>query len=212
MKSVRSRWYIFVGLAVLGYVVVDLISNRTPFHVVISYLAFNSATAYNRILIWIYGSASIWANPLFGIGLTGSWSRPSWMSDSMDMFWIVPAVRHGVVVWIAYLALFFSAFIGVVYRSGLSDRVQWYRMGYTCSMAGLFAVGWTVHFWDALLVLFMFLLASGIWMLDWEESEEGDAEKPVEDGRRTALPYTRFPTRVGRTSSGSSSVGYDRKG
>ena len=112
------------------------------------------------------------------------------MSASADMFWIVPALRHGVVVWIAYLTLFFSAFITVVYRQGLSDRMQWCRMGYLCTMSGLFIVGWTVHFWDALFVFFMFSLASGVWILDWHEKENNDAPPESEP---KILAYTRFP-------------------
>lgn len=209
MKSVRSRWYIFAGLALAAFIVVDLISNRTPFHVFISYFAFSSHTAYNRIAIWIHGSASIWANPLFGIGMTGVWVRPSYMSDSIDMFWIVPAIRHGIVVWVAYLALFFSTFLSVTYRQGLGDRVQWYRTGYLCSMTGLFIVGWTVHFWEALFVFFMFLLGGGLWMLDWEESDESGDDNPAENGCRTAMPYTRFPARS--AGQAASSPGHARK-
>lgn len=198
MKHVRFRWYIFMGLAITAFIVVDLISNRTPFHVVISYLAFNEHTAYNRIHIWMFGSDSIWANPLFGIGLTGDWVRPYWMSDSVDMFWIVPAMRHGIVVWVGFLGLFLSAFLSVIYREGLSARVQWYRMGYICSMSGLFLVGWTVHFWDGLFVFFMFTLASGLWMLDWEESEQGE-DRPAGDAQGMPTPYTRFPPRSYKT-------------
>lgn len=195
MKSVRSRWYIFVGLTLLAFIVVDLLSNRTPFHVFISYFAFSEDTAYNRIRIWEFGTASIWANPLLGIGLTDNWVRPWWMSPSADMFWIVPAMRHGVVVWIAYLTLFFSIFLAVAHRKDLSDRVHWYRMGYVCTMSGLFIVGWTVHFWDALFVFFMFVLASGVWMLDWRDEDPG--EQPLRSRpERTELPYSRFRSRA----------------
>lgn len=194
MKSVRARWYIFVSLAVIAFLVVDLISNRTPFHVAISYLSFSEHTAYNRIHIWNFGTRSIWANPIFGIGLSDDWERPIWMSPSADMFWIVPAMRHGLVVWGAYLTLFFSIFLSVIYRKGLNDRTQWYRMGYICTMSGLFVVGWTVHFWDALFVFMVFLLASGIWILDWEESEDSPVEETEISGN-TILPYTRFTRR-----------------
>lgn len=210
MKSVRSRWYIFTGLALLAFIVVDMISNRTPFHVLISYLAFSEETAYNRIHIWNFGTKSIWANPVFGIGLSDNWARPYWMSPSADMFWILPAMRHGVVVWIAYLTLFFSVFLTVIYRQGLGERMQWYRMGYISTMSGLFVVGWTVHFWDALFVFFMFLLASGMWMLDWKETDEDD-DSLDDDSRETGVPYTRFRTRSERTGPVSSSARYDRK-
>ncbi|WP_371038489.1 O-antigen ligase family protein [Rhodosalinus sp. FB01] len=192
LKSVRSRWYIFVGLALLAFIVVDLISNRTPFHVAISYLALNEGTAYNRILIWHFGTRSIFANPLFGIGLTDNWARPSWMVDSVDMFWIVPAMRHGILLWIAYLTLFFSVFLSVTFRRAPNERVLWYKTGYLCTMTGVFMVGWTVHFWDAIFAFLMFLIASGMWMLDWEGSEDED-EKTGDEGRTTDITYTRFP-------------------
>ena len=191
MKSVRTRWYVFSALALLGFIAVDLVSNRSPFEVLISYFAFSSHTAYNRILIWIHGSASILANPVFGIGLTGEWVRAYWMPPSVDMFWIVGAMRHGIVVGIGYAVVFFSIFFSVVYRDGLGDRVRWYRMGYICSMTGLFVVGWTVHFWDALFVFFMFLLASGIWILDWEDNVE--LPRPDAPNNNRLMPYTRFP-------------------
>ena len=33
-------------------------------------------------------------------------------------------------------------------------------------MTAFFMVGWTVHFWGATYVLFLFLLGSGVWILD----------------------------------------------
>ena len=38
-------------------------------------------------------------------------------------------------------------------------------------MTAFFLVGWTVHFWDAAYVLFLFLMGSGVWMLDVETKE-----------------------------------------
>lgn len=196
LKTVKSRWYILAGLSILAYIVVDIISNRTPFHVFISYFAFSEHTAYNRIHIWIYGTQSIWENPLFGIGLNDNWSRPWWMSPSADMFWILPAMRHGVAVWVLWFLLFLGVFLKVANRNGFGKRTQWYRMGYLCSMSGLFIAGWTVHFWDALYAFFMFLLASGIWMLDWDDSDKNDDPTLLKEkapSEHPELGYTRFP-------------------
>ena len=71
----RNAWWVLIGLAVLGYVVVDLISNRTPVQVLITYLTFNSASAYWRLHIFTYGSAEVWRHPLLGIGLN-DWRGP----------------------------------------------------------------------------------------------------------------------------------------
>ena len=202
MTSFRQRWHILAGLSAVGFVVVDLISDRTPFHVVIEYLAFNSHTAYNRIYIWKFGTNNIFDNPLFGLGFN-DWVRPSYMSDSIDMFWIVGAMRHGIPVWILWLALFFLIFVSVAYRRGLSDRVSWYRTGYLITMFGLFMAGWTVHYWDISYALFIFFLASGVWILDWDDSAEGqaDAESSAAQGA-PPVGYTRFPPAAPRKNAG----------
>lgn len=192
LKSVRHRWHVLAGLSALGFVIVDLISTRTPFHVVAQYLSFSPHTAYNRIRIWQFGTDNIFSNPLFGIG-NNEWVRPSWMSDSVDMFWILPAMRHGIPVWILWLTLFFSVFLAVAYRRNLTERVGWYRTGYVVTMFGFFMVGWTVHFWLTTYVFFLFMLGSGVWILDWQESEELPASTPVTNGAKPgAFRFTRF--------------------
>ncbi|MDQ2089677.1 O-antigen ligase family protein [Marimonas arenosa] len=196
MNRVRQRWYVFVGLAVAGFVTVDLISNRTPFHVIVEYLSFNKDTAYNRIHIWNFGTESIFANPVFGIGLSENWERPWWMSPSVDMFWIVGGMRHGVLVWGLYIFLFLIVFVAVAMKKNLSERVSWYRTGYLISMFGFFMAGWTVHFWDAIYAFFMFLFASGIWILDYQQSEVSE-DAGNSNQAKTPVPhsgYTRFPT------------------
>jgi len=193
LKKVKSRWNILAGLSILAYIVIDIISNRTPFHVFVSYLAFNTSSAYHRIRIWIYGTQNIWENPIFGIGMN-DWERPFWMVPSIDMFWIVPAMHHGVLVWVLWLCLFFWIFFSISNRRGLGDRMQWYRMGYLCSMAGIFISGWTVHYWDVTYVFLMFSLGFGMWILDWTEEDDEEESQATETSKKTT-PYSRFPVR-----------------
>ena len=98
-RGIRARWRLLSLGCVLAYFSIDLLSNRTPFHVIVTYLTFNVQTGYNRILIWQYGSAEVLRHPIFGIGL-GDWERPAWMSSSMDNFWLVIAVRYGLPAFI----------------------------------------------------------------------------------------------------------------
>ncbi len=191
--QVKSRWYILGFLAILAYIVIDVLSNRNPFQIFISYLAFNTDTAYNRIYIWIYGTGSIWANPLWGVGIDGYWSRPYWMSPSADMFWIVPAMRHGIVVWIGYFTLFFSITGPLIFRK-FGPRLHAYRLGFLTTIFGLFMAGWTVHYWDATFAFFMFLLGSGVWMIDYKEIEAGETPLPDSPPEGTRI-YSRFPIR-----------------
>ena len=91
----RNAWWVLVGLVVFGYVTVDLLSNRTPVQVLISYLTFNPGSGYWRLHIWNYASAEVLRHPLFGIGLN-DWARPGWLaSSSVDNFWLNTAMRYG---------------------------------------------------------------------------------------------------------------------
>ncbi|MWD29581.1 hypothetical protein E0K89_019045 [Aquicoccus sp. SCR17] len=196
----KNRWYIFIALTVLAYVAIDALSNRTPFEVFVSYFAFNSGTAYNRLLIWQYGVKSIFDNPIFGVGLE-EWDRAWFMPSSADMFWIVPAMRHGVLVWALHLGTFIYAFYSISKKTGISDRVNQYRFGYLSSMFGTFVAGWTVHYWNATYVLYWLLLASGLWILDQNNGKNN--EELTEDSKRSksnpiqSPTYTRFPRQDG---------------
>ena len=69
------RWWLLVGLIALAYVVIDMLSNRTPIAVFMSYATFSADNAYYRANIFEYGMRSVWAHPIFGIGLN-YWARP----------------------------------------------------------------------------------------------------------------------------------------
>ena len=203
LRSVKARWKILIVVSVVMYVAVDLYSNRSPFEVLIAYTAMNAATAYGRILVWIWGTKSIWENPLFGIGLSGEWERPWWMnSSSVDMFWIVPGMAHGVFTWVMWFVLFFGVFIPVARQKLQSARLQSYRLGYLCSAFGLFAVGWTVHFWDAVYAFLLLMIGAGVWFLDWRETgpTEGTGMQAAVDTSRQKR-YTRFTRKAPPTAA-----------
>ena len=61
---------------------------------------------------------------------------------------------------------FFAVFLGVSFRKGLDERLIAYRTAYLTVMMTFFLVGWTVHFWGAAYLWFLFLLGSGVWLLD----------------------------------------------
>ena len=146
-----------------------MFSNRTPFHVFITYLTFNSESSYNRILIWDYGTAEVMRNPLFGIGY-GEFDRPWWMHASVDNFWLLIAMRHGLPAFF----LFVAAILLIMYKIGrqrIDDpEIAACRAGLLISLGGLIIAGTTVHFWTQLYTFFMFLVGSGVWMLDSKRS------------------------------------------
>jgi hypothetical protein len=184
---VNRRWAILGGLALTAYVAVDLLSNRTPFHVFVTYLTFNMDSAYNRIHIWNYGTAEVLRHPFFGIGLN-EWERAHWMSASMDNFWLLTTVQYGLPAFV-FLA---GAVLWMMFKVGHAkledDQARACRAGLLVSLAGIIIAGTTVHFWHMLYPLFMFLLGSGAWLLDHDEKYVPAATRTRQTGRSRALP------------------------
>ena len=165
-RGVANRWMILGSLFAASWVMLSLMSNRSPIKVFISYMTFSAHSAYNRILIWEYGTQEVGRHPLFGIGFS-DWQRPEWMhSSSMDNFWLVTAVRYGLPALIMLLGavLLTMRHLGGLKRvdAGLARH----RAAWIISIAGIAIAGVTVHFWNSLFGLFMFLLGTGTWMID----------------------------------------------
>lgn len=184
LGRVKARWRILWVLAIAVYVVLDIASNQPVFQLLTRY-AFDPWTAYYRLLIFQFGWASVMAHPLFGTGFN-EWLHPAWMTSSIDMFWIVPAVRYGLPAALLFMLAFLLAVAGVAFRSGRTPEASLCCTAYLITMTGFFLVGWTVHFWMATYVLFMFLLGSGMWLLEPAPAAAAEGE-PVRAGRAPAV-------------------------
>jgi O-Antigen ligase len=165
LRQVKARWKILAAGVLSLWVLIELFANRPAAAIFISYFAFNTRSAYNRIHIWNYGTASVADHPFFGVGFN-EWERAYFMSTSIDMFWLAPAVRNGLPTALFLHLAFILVFLGVARKEGLSEKQQFYRKGFLFSMMGFYLAGWTVNYWNATYVLFMFLLGSGVWLLD----------------------------------------------
>ncbi len=167
--SVARRWAILAAIVITTYFVVDLLSNRTPFDVFISYLTFNADTSYMRVHIWNYGTQSVMQHPILGIGLN-DWERPEWLGGSIDNFWLVNAVRYGIPGFVLIAASFLSVCFGLGRLKSLPFQVAQCRKALIITLCGLGFSSCTVHLWNAPYVLFIFLLGSGMWMFDHRNS------------------------------------------
>ncbi|MEM8970530.1 MAG: O-antigen ligase domain-containing protein [Pseudomonadota bacterium] len=180
LVALKIRWLILTSAITSLILTIELVANRSTPEIFISYFAFNTHTAFNRIRIWDFGSQSVLDNPLFGVG-QGEWERPYWMhSSSLDMFWLERAVRSGLPAGLLLHLFFLTIFIAIARKSGLGTRASQYRKGFLICLAGLYIVGWTVNFWKVLYTYFIFLLASGIWILDEPNSIIERSEKAQE--------------------------------
>ena len=159
--GIGNRWSILMGIVAAAWLVLTLLSNRSPILVFISYLTFSASSAYNRVHIWDYGTAEVGRHPLFGIGLN-DWIRAPWMSASMDNFWLLTTVRYGLpALIILVLAIVMIGRAQARHKQNdlalKNARKAWLITILSFGLAGL-----TVHFWNALMVQFFFMAGCGM--------------------------------------------------
>jgi len=188
--GIKIRWRIMFGLFALVYLWIDLMSSRTPFHVFVTYFTFSTQSAYNRINIWNYGTAEVGRNPIFGIGL-GDWIRAPWMSDSMDNFWLLTAVRYGLPALIALLGLMLGMVYMIAQKQNLPQEWRNARHAWAFTLYGITIAAATVHLWNALFVLFMFLMGSGMWLYDTNPTQAVDKKGRVRPKGPAPAPVQR---------------------
>ena len=157
LGGIKRRWRLLIGLSVSIALAVELVANRSLVNILTTLFVFESGSYWYRTFIWDYGSASVLNHPVFGIGLN-DWERPAWMiAESMDNFWLLLAVRYGLPAACLLLLALLSIFLRLAFKKDLDDRTTAYRTAFLISLAGFVLVGWTVHYWDAALVLLLFL-------------------------------------------------------
>ncbi len=190
----RGKWKLFVILCVIGYVTVDSLSNRTPVTILISTLTFNSGTAWTRVSIWENGIATVWNNPVFGIGLD-DWSRPAWLTSSVDNFWLLTMMRHGIVALVFLGCAIVFGLRAIIRNKGLDEEQTLIRTGYVISVAALLFTLSTVHIWGAAGSYVMFYLGAGHWLCRAGKDSVVATEAGVEPGseaRRRAQAASRL--------------------
>ncbi len=163
IKSPR-KWKYLMALIAAAYVTIDILSTRSPYVVLISYLSFSTQSAYNRILIWRYSSDDLFRNPIFGIGFN-DWDRPAWMhSGSMDNFWLVTAIRYGIPGFLLLVFAVASSLRRLV-KSRIDDPYdQAIRRAYGIALVSVCISVMTVHLWGSSFILFSFLLGTVSWL------------------------------------------------
>ncbi|SIT06887.1 O-antigen ligase [Roseivivax lentus] len=200
LAGFKKRWLVLVSGVSLLWTGLAIAANRSVPELFLTYFAFNPATAYNRIRIWEFGVINVKQNPILGTGITGDWFRPWWMSGSMDMFWLVPAVKYGLPAGILMHVAFLGMFVMVMLKKGLSERAQTYRTGILISLVGFYLAGWTVHYWKVVYVLFLLLLGASSWLLT-------DTARPIPDDKAGDVPRVKNHLNLTRRAIPNGPVG-----
>ena len=165
-NKLKSRWMLLLSLIVLAYITIDLLSNRTPIRVFMSYATFSPHNAYWRGLIFEHGIQNVWDNPVFGLGLN-DWKRPGWMhASTVDNFWLLIAMQFGIPGFILLVLGFFEIILRIAFAKVDADPLTWrLRRAYMFSFIGMTFTLSTVHVWTNIYSWTFFMLGSGVWFI-----------------------------------------------
>ena len=192
--SVKSKWFILLGLITLCYVTIDLLSNRTPIDVFMTYATFSPGNAYWRKSIFEWGMKNVWANPFVGIGLN-NWFRPWWMFvDSVDNFWLLSAMRYGIIGFAMLAIGFFLPIWNIAWRKIDEKSPAWpFRRAWIITFIGLTLTLSTVDVWATMFAHVAFLFGAGMWFLTTPlEMITPTLVATPHQSREKGVVYTRF--------------------
>ncbi len=159
----KRFWFGFGFVALSGMILIDAISNRGFFKILISHMTFNANTGYYRLLQWKYTMDDIADHPLFGIGLN-DWTRPSNLNNSIDSFWLLMTLQHGM---IASALLFFVCLYAVFHMLNRLHKyhpaTRWMVKSWILAFMSLILIGFTVDYFGKIQPLFFFMLGAIGW-------------------------------------------------
>lgn len=161
-KIANLSWRLFLlGGAVLVFVL-ELATKSGSFSILVRYASLNSTSAYNRILIWNFGSRSVKNNLLFGVGYN-DWERPIWMRESIDNYWLLTAIQFGLLPALLLLIVSVMAVARLGRNASRSTRLDRALLIGTAIAFAIFALGIvSVAIWQSALVWFYMLLGISI--------------------------------------------------
>ncbi len=204
-KVSGNAWKLLAMGAAGIYVFLSFASNRGPVVLMIETLTFNSGTGWTRIHIWRHGIDDVMRNPIFGIGLN-SWTRPHWLAESVDNFWLLTSMRYGIVGWAFLAAAFILQGYKVTTARNLTDYEKQLRIGYMIGLVSLSLSLATVHIWGPPYVLILAYLGAGTWFCTRPapppDASAPDAEASEPSGPRTVMGAPQY-SRMRAPSSGA---------
>lgn len=164
--NARRLWVALFFGGIAGAMLLNAASNRGFFGILISYLTFNPNTGYFRMLQWEYSMDDILTNPILGIA-HNDWTRPywkDWMGDSIDSFWLLLTLQHGIFAALFVLiACFYVVFNTLNNVNRQPDSLKWMVTAWLLAFMSLILIGFTVDYFGKLQPLFFFMLGAIGW-------------------------------------------------
>ncbi|OYX45093.1 MAG: hypothetical protein B7Z02_02290 [Rhodobacterales bacterium 32-67-9] len=197
-RNVERRWLYFGLLFTISYTVIELGSNRPGIVALMSLLTFSASTANVRFILFEYGMTQIAKTPLFGIGFR-QWDLPSWMTGSLDNFWLALALIFGLPAFLFLFAAVVTGLVGVGKRAFKpGGELSNARLGWGIMLVSLTLTLATVYVWSEVASLVMFMIGSGVFLLAAHDAPDDESPPPADDNRRSGPAYSRFAPELSR--------------
>ncbi|SMX46477.1 O-antigen ligase family protein [Actibacterium lipolyticum] len=193
-RPVPNQWGMTMGVATIFYIFLEMATKGSGIYALVSKLTFASHTTRLRLTLLEYGMAQIHRTPILGVGYN-RFPLPTWMSGSLDNYWLMVAVMFGTPAFFSLFAAFLTILIGIGRRPFKADGyVATLRLGWSFTMVSLMLTLATVAVWGEMASIMCFVLGSGVWMLFYDEKDTNEGLAP-EPQKRPTNAYTRFPPR-----------------
>ncbi len=184
-NKLNYKWLLLFGLFVLAYILIDLLSNRTPMRVFMTYATFSAQTAFYRSAINDWGWFNVGQNPIFGLGFR-DWIRPDYMMrGSVDNFWLVSAMRYGIPGLVLLSIGCLAGIVQVAIRdTSASAHITRLRVTWVITYCGIAFTLATVHVWTNVFSFVFFFFGAGMWIASYKAaSDEAIDSHPLASAR-----------------------------
>lgn len=156
MSAYPWRWQVILTIMIVFLVIVFATANK-PVSWLVAHLTLDPATGYFRVATWDNALHYIGLSPYVGYGFASYAPEDFFANASADAVWLTMSLRFGVPA----TALLFLANIISFYRSGPSSGTWRFtdpcmsnlRTGFTLALALFMFVGFTVHYWNNIWIL-----------------------------------------------------------
>lgn len=158
-RQIGNRVKLAVAMTCVLALVLELAVQGGVMGFVTRYLALNSDTAYYRQLIWTHVTDDILAQPWTGTG--GTWTRLTWMVESIDQTYFAKALRYGIPTIALLGAGTVATAIALMRVPNAGGVFRALAIGWALGVLAIAVAGLTVDYFGRALPYVMFLIGLG---------------------------------------------------
>lgn len=210
-RHIRYRVLIAVTGAFSMAIALQLTTGRGALGV-LTMLMIDPATAWYRRAQIEYSMDDILDHPFFGIGIA-DWSRPEWLSDSIDNHFLLVALRYGIPALLLLVAaiIVICRRLSLVNASNQPPLFSQLRIGWGLMIVALILGGLTVTYFGRMQSLLALYLAIGSCLaaVPTITGAVRSNRSPVPDGSLAASPRRVSGLRFTRTAPAAGTQGQD---